>query len=101
MLGEALREAYDYEVKRPLSFWAIMEKIGYVVLLLAVLQSITGFILYFIIPKFEAIFKDFNVELPWVTIQVIKFSNYGIRYLGTPLALFTLFFFCTRFKYRW
>ncbi len=93
LLGESLREAYEYEVKRPLSFWAIMEKIGYIVLLLAVIQSITGFILYFIIPKFEAIFKDFNVELPWVTIQVIKFNHYGVSYFGTPLALFTLFFF--------
>ncbi len=28
------------------------------------MQTITAFILYFIIPKFEAIFKDFGVSLP-------------------------------------
>ncbi len=41
-----------------------------------VLQSIVGFILYFIIPKFEAIFNDFGMPLPGVTVATIEASHW-------------------------
>src|SRR5215213_9093826 len=49
-----------------------------VVILVAVI--IVGFILYFIIPKFEAIFKDFGVPLPGMTIFLIGASHFVIKY---------------------
>ena len=36
------------------------------------MQSICGFLLYFIVPKFEAIFKDFGVALPPMTMGLIE-----------------------------
>ena len=36
--------------------------------------------MYFIVPKFEAIFKDFGVSLPQVTILVIDASHFLIKY---------------------
>ena len=41
---------------------------------------IVGFILYFIIPKFEAIFKDFGVPLPKMTTFLIEASHFLIKY---------------------
>ncbi len=37
--------------------------------------AIVGFIMYYIIPKFKAIFDDFDVELPEVTVLLISISN--------------------------
>ncbi len=45
-----------------------------------VTQTIACFILYFIIPKFEAIFKDFNLPLPATTIWVIDGTHVFIKY---------------------
>jgi type II secretory pathway component PulF len=44
------------------------------------MQFISSFVLYFIVPKFEAIFKDFNTSLPQVTILVIDASHLLVRY---------------------
>src|SRR5215210_2655938 len=41
---------------------------------------IVGFILYWIVPKFEAIFADFGVDLPVMTVTLIKASNYLVKY---------------------
>ena len=39
------------------------------------MQVIFSFIMYFIVPKFEAIFSDFGVPLPQITISVIDASH--------------------------
>ena len=44
------------------------------------MQTITGFIMYFIVPKFEAIFFDFNLALPQITIFVINASHFAVKY---------------------
>jgi protein transport protein HofC len=44
------------------------------------IQAICGFLLYFIVPKFEAIFKDFGVSLPPVTIMLIEGSHTLVKY---------------------
>src|SRR5215213_3902741 len=49
-----------------------------VVILVAVI--IVGFILYWIVPKFEAIFADFGVDLPVMTIFLIGASHFVIKY---------------------
>ena len=55
-------------------------RLSYILGLLLVMQTISSFILYFIMPKFEAIFKDFNVSLPQVTILVIDASHLLIKF---------------------
>src|SRR5215475_13468445 len=52
----------------------------YPIVVIFVACVIVGFILYFIIPKFEAIFKDFGVPLPKMTIFLIEASHFLIKY---------------------
>ena len=52
----------------------------YPIVVILVACMIVGFILYFIIPKFEAIFKDFGVPLPRMTIILIEASHFLIKY---------------------
>jgi type II secretory pathway component PulF len=79
-LPRALRMA-TYMRLHQLPIWtAISARLSYILGLLLAMQMITGFIMYFVIPKFEAIFKDFGVSLPQVTILVIEMSHFFIRY---------------------
>ena len=87
LLEEALRESSAHEGNKSPSLGLVLEKIAYVGVLIAVIQSISSFIIYFIVPKFEAIFKDFKVDLPYFTILVIKFGNFAVAYLTFPLVI--------------
>ncbi len=64
-----------------LPIWtAITARLSYILALMLVMQFITAFIMYFIIPKFEAIFHDFNVSLPQITVLVIEVSHLFAKY---------------------
>jgi len=79
-LPQALRVAATARSAR-LPIWsAIASRLAYLLLMLLGLQTIMGFILYFILPKFEAIFNDFGISLPEVTVMVIGVSHFLIRY---------------------
>jgi protein transport protein HofC len=60
----------------------IIDKLMYLFALVASMNSIVGFILYFILPKFEAIFADFGVDLPGITVFIIKASHFIVGTLG-------------------
>jgi protein transport protein HofC len=49
---------------------------------------IVGFVLYFIIPKFEAIFKDFGIDLPQLTKLVIRSSHVVVDFFWVPSLAF-------------
>ncbi len=79
-LPQALRIAAAARSAR-LPIWiAIASRLGYLLLLLLGLQAVFGFLLYFIMPKFEAIFRDFGVSLPEVTVTTIEASHWIIKY---------------------
>src|SRR5262245_14123089 len=64
-----------------LPIWAaIAGRIAYLLGLLLAMQSICGFVLYFILPKFEAIFRDFGISLPPTTIFIIEASHFVVKY---------------------
>src|SRR4029077_6393047 len=42
--------------------------------------SILSFIMIFIIPKFEKIFADFRMKLPWLTEMLIGVSRWFVKY---------------------
>lgn len=42
--------------------------------------SILSFIMIFIIPKFEKIFADFRMKLPWLTEMLIGMSRWFVKY---------------------
>lgn len=54
--------------------WAL--RIAFLIWTLIAIQMIFGFMIFFIMPKFEAIFADFGVDLPAVTKVVITASSY-------------------------
>jgi protein transport protein HofC len=68
---------------------SIAARLAYLIVVMLVAESISGFLLYFIVPKFEAIFADFGVQLPALTIYLIQSSHFLIRYsaLGLPIYL--------------
>src|SRR5215210_280597 len=55
----------------------------YPIVVIFVALLIVCFILYWIVPKFEAIFADFGVDLPMMTVALIKSSNYLVKYYWT------------------
>ena len=67
----------------------------YPIVVILVATSILGFILYFIIPKFKKIFMDFGVELPQITLILLKVSDWVVQYFYTiPLVPITIWLFC-------
>lgn len=64
----------------------------YPVAVITVATGIVGFIMYWIIPKFKAIFQDFGVELPSITEVLINMSDLVVNYWYLiPVIPFTLF----------
>jgi len=89
MLPKALRMAVASRSSY-LSIWtAIAARLSYILALLVVMQTITGFIMIYVIPKFEAIFKDFALPLPGLTVSLIYVCHFITRY-GAPLSLIPL-----------
>ena len=80
-LAGGLREATDIRARRHLLLRDVFGRIGYLLLVIAVAQAIAGFCSYFIVPKYEAIFKDFGIKLPrvteWFLIATFYFSKYA------------------------
>jgi protein transport protein HofC len=67
---------------------AIASRLAYLLVVMLVGESISGFLLYFIVPKFEAIFRDFGVPLPGLTIFLIESSHFIIWYSPLTLSIF-------------
>ena len=63
-LEAILQRLADFKEKSQSLKRRIKSAMVYPIVVIIVACVIVGFILYFIIPKFEAIFKDFGVPLP-------------------------------------
>ena len=63
-LEAILQRLADFKEKSQSLKRRIKSAMVYPLVVITVACAIVGFILYFIIPKFEAIFKDFGVNLP-------------------------------------
>ena len=79
-LASGLRQAVDAREKRSPVLRTFGARIAYLLWILCIMQGIVGFVMYFIVPKLEAIFKDFGIELPEVTIMVIRASHIFVDY---------------------
>jgi len=79
-LEAILQRLADFKEKSQSLKRKIKGAMVYPIVVILVACIIVGFILYFIIPKFEAIFKDFGVPLPRMTIMLIDASHFLIRY---------------------
>jgi type IV pilus assembly protein PilC len=63
----------------------------YPIVVILVAVTILTFIMVFIIPKFEKIFKDFNMQLPTLTLMLMSTSRWFAQYWYS-LPLFPLCF---------
>src|SRR3954449_10476574 len=75
-----LQRLADFKEKAQSLKRRIKSAMVYPLVVITVACAIVGFILYFIIPKFEAIFKDFGVPLPGMTLFLIEASHIIIKY---------------------
>ncbi|QDV21404.1 Type II secretion system protein F [Gimesia panareensis] len=88
--GIALRDAAVRATKR-LHDTSDKSNLANLILYLTIILSlqfiITGFIMYFIVPKFKQIFLDFGIELPPITRSLIDASDlvYSYFYLFFPI----------------
>ncbi len=90
-LEAILQRLADFKEKAQSLKRKIKGAMVYPIVVIFVACVIVGFILYFIIPKFEAIFLDFGVPLPNMTIMLIEASHFLIKYFYlvflTPLFI--------------
>ncbi len=96
-LPQALRIAATAQSARLPIWTAIASRLAYLLLMLLWLQTILGFVLYYVMPKFEAIFSDFGLGLPRFTIMMIHVTsgvlNYRELFGWLPLAELALLIF--------
>ncbi|WP_165073653.1 type II secretion system F family protein [Paludisphaera rhizosphaerae] len=92
-LAPALRRAAAVHASRSTLGQTLASQASYLLVVLMMAQTITSFLLYFIVPKFEAIFNDFGVGLPATTRAIITASHWAVRFLvpiWLPLLTLTL-----------
>jgi len=75
-----LRRLADFKEKSQSLKRRITGAMVYPVVVILVAVSILTFIMLFIIPKFEKIFKDFNMKLPVLTEMLIATSQWFSKY---------------------
>jgi type II secretory pathway component PulF len=92
-LPKALRLAATARMTQLPIWTAIAGQLTYILMLLLAMQTIGSFMLYFIIPKLEAIFRDFNLPLPEITVITIDASHIIIKYFWLFFPLIVLEFF--------
>jgi type IV pilus assembly protein PilC len=86
-----LRRLADFKEKSQSLKRRITGAMVYPTVVILVAMSILTFIMLFIIPKFEKIFKDFNMKLPGLTEMLIDVSRWFSNYWYV-LPLFPLSF---------
>src|SRR6476620_9721209 len=79
-LEAILQRLADFKEKSQSLKRRIKSAMVYPIVVITVACVIVGFILYYIIPKFEAIFKDFDIPLPRMTLILIWASQNLIKY---------------------
>jgi type II secretory pathway component PulF len=89
-LAKAFREASDVRSHARRPWLALAIRSTYLLWVIMVLESVIGFISYFILPKFEAIFADFGAPLPSITIFFFEVTHSLTRYW--PLFLLIVAF---------
>jgi type IV pilus assembly protein PilC len=79
-LEAILKRLADFKEKAQSLKRKITGAMVYPVVVIMVAVAILTFIMLFIIPKFEKIFKDFNMKLPWLTQALMDTSRWFGNY---------------------
>src|SRR5205807_2759018 len=75
-----LRRLADFKEKAQSLKRRITGAMVYPIVVISVAVSILSFIMIFIIPKFEKIFADFKLKLPWITQMLMDTSRWFVKY---------------------
>src|SRR5205809_3457771 len=79
-LETILQRLADFKEKSQSLKRRVTSAMIYPIVVILVAGAILGFILYFIIPKFKKIFMDFGVDLPEITIVLLRVSDWVVQY---------------------
>ncbi len=99
-LEAILQRLADFKEKSQTLKRRIKGAMVYPIVVILVACCIVGFILYFIIPKFEEIFKDFGVDLPGMTVFLIEASHFLIQRFWIVILAPILFWIFVKLLYR-
>src|SRR5215472_13270234 len=75
-----LRRLAEFKEKSQSLSRRIKGALVYPIVVITVAVLILSFIMIFIIPKFEKIFEDFKMKLPWITDALIATSRWFVKY---------------------
>jgi type IV pilus assembly protein PilC len=99
-LEAILQRLADFKEKAQTLKRRVKGAMVYPIVVIVVACIIVGFILYFIIPKFEAIFADFGVDLPGMTKFLIKASHIVVQRFWVVILVPTLLWIFVKLLYR-
>jgi type IV pilus assembly protein PilC len=99
-LEAILQRLADFKEKAQSLKRKIKGAMVYPIVVIFVACVIVGFILYFIIPRFESIFNDFGVPLPNMTKILITASHFVIKYFYIVLMAPIFFWLFIKLMYR-
>ena len=71
----------------------------YPVILFIVAMAVTGIMLFFVMPKFDKMYQDFDAELPAITLSVIAMSDFLRSPTGGGVSLILLILFVFAYRY--
>jgi type IV pilus assembly protein PilC len=99
-LEAILQRLADFKEKAQSLKRRIKSAMVYPIVVIMVAVLIVGFIMYWIVPKFEDIFNDFGVELPKMTLYLIKASHAVVQYWWTAPIFPVLWWIFIKLLYR-
>src|SRR5437879_9141707 len=79
-LETILKRLADFKEKAQSLKRKIIGAMVYPIAVISVAIGILTFIMVYIIPKFEKIFKDFDMQLPWLTMKLMAVSHWFASY---------------------
>ncbi len=86
-LDVILRRLAEFREKAERLKKKVIGALVYPAAVMTIASGILTFIMIFIVPKFETIFKELGVQLPGVTIVLIDFSNFIGSWWGASLLV--------------
>ena len=90
----ALKELSHGDRSNLMTVWrTYLDRLCYLAAVVVTLAVVMAFLMIKIVPEFEKIFQDFDLELPRLTQYAIAVSQFTVNYLGLPLLLFAIFAF--------
>ena len=88
-LPQSLRLAAAAKTSRQATWGALAGRFAYFGFILFDVQVVSGFLLYFIAPKYQSIFQNFGIPLPWMTQFTLRVTHSFVNYfyLSLPILL--------------